>query len=471
MSLDSYVVCTYAGCYRVYRDARILPCGNRTCAEHVDDMLVKMEASSRATEGVKLNCHFCSKVHTLEDAQLPVDTHMSFILSATHYDERELAASKLAELRRLLADMAKRDAAAYLDDRFARLETDVERARVENTRRLNAHYDALRAELRALKGKQGAAMHTSAQVNEQLGLFHNALFLCEARLNKANHEQWLGATSTANATAASNELKWKRIQSECSSLIGQLKQLSDELGEKLLDDEQTSAANVVFTASGDNRLLESALGRLEQPKSLVPLIDSRIVQSAKDKRDLARLCELGAAHNWSLVYRASRDGFGYADFHRKCDGVSRTLTLVRSAQGAVFGAYSAARWDQSDDYKPDASAFIFSLVRTADHDTTKTKRPLRFAVREARFAVFCDALGCAAFGNGHDIYIANNANANEKSYARLGASYQLTEQGLSKSQAESLLAGAGSFRVTEIEIFQISDNASLGGGVPVSCCV
>jgi hypothetical protein len=37
--------------------------------------------------------------------------------------------------------------------------------------------------------------------------------------------------------------------------------------------------------------------------------------------DLLRLCEFDVRMKGNLLYRASVDGFGAADFHRKCDNL------------------------------------------------------------------------------------------------------------------------------------------------------
>jgi len=39
------------------------------------------------------------------------------------------------------------------------------------------------------------------------------------------------------------------------------------------------------------------------------------------------LCEFSTNDKWSLLYRATRDGFDSSDFHSKCDGHSNTLTI------------------------------------------------------------------------------------------------------------------------------------------------
>lgn len=49
---------------------------------------------------------------------------------------------------------------------------------------------------------------------------------------------------------------------------------------------------------------------------------------------------------WELCYRASRDGWGARNFHRKCDDVGPTLILVK-CETNVFGGFTDKPWKLS----------------------------------------------------------------------------------------------------------------------------
>ena len=49
---------------------------------------------------------------------------------------------------------------------------------------------------------------------------------------------------------------------------------------------------------------------------------------------------------WKLCYRASVDGWKGEDFHKKCDDVGQTVTLVKCGTN-VFGGYTDQNWKQS----------------------------------------------------------------------------------------------------------------------------
>ena len=62
---------------------------------------------------------------------------------------------------------------------------------------------------------------------------------------------------------------------------------------------------------------------------------------------------------FTLLYRASRDGYTAAAFHSKCDGKINTLIIIRSnTYGNVFGGYANVAWPTSAT-ATDSNAFIF----------------------------------------------------------------------------------------------------------------
>ena len=51
-----------------------------------------------------------------------------------------------------------------------------------------------------------------------------------------------------------------------------------------------------------------------------------------------------ACHNYALIYRASRDGYGAAHFHSRCDRKGPTVTVVRYGN-SIFGGYTEQNWE------------------------------------------------------------------------------------------------------------------------------
>jgi hypothetical protein len=149
-----------------------------------------------------------------------------------------------------------------------------------------------------------------------------------------------------------------------------------------------------------------------------------------------------------LLYRASRDGFKAADFHRLCDNKGATVTVIRSNEGYVFGGYVDQSWRSSSGYVASSSAFLFSLVRPSS--SVAMKLPLNG--RNNEYAMLCRSLHGPVFGRGHDIAVCDSANTNSFSSANLGRSYTLPD-GI--KDGETFFTGARNFQASEVEVYRV----------------
>jgi len=71
--------------------------------------------------------------------------------------------------------------------------------------------------------------------------------------------------------------------------------------------------------------------------------------------------------NFTLLYRASRDGYDANTFHSLCDRKGPTLVVLRTVQNKVIGGYTELLWQKVDNeygYVPDPNktTFLFSLT-------------------------------------------------------------------------------------------------------------
>lgn len=175
--------------------------------------------------------------------------------------------------------------------------------------------------------------------------------------------------------------------------------------------------------------------------------DSKILVSLEE--DLLNLCEFKLNLKLVLLYRGTKHGFGASDFHSKCDNIPKTLTLVKSTNGNIFGGYTENTWDMSGESKPDANAFIFSLVNNEN-------KPVKVNVANEHVlrAISCFAKFGPIFG-GDDICINDNSNASNTNIADFSHYYVLDQYPWGSTQAKSFLVGSKNFTVEEIEVFQI----------------
>lgn len=148
----------------------------------------------------------------------------------------------------------------------------------------------------------------------------------------------------------------------------------------------------------------------------------------------------------SLAYRGSRDGFSPKDFHELCDGLTNTLTLVRTTNNFVFGGYTSVSWSSEYSYKSDPSAFLFSLRRSG------VSQAVRLNIRDSRYAIGCSPEFGPIFGGGFDFMVQNRVG----SAGGLGFTYQLP-RGLTymSLQAQTYLAGTAQYQISDVEVYQI----------------
>ncbi len=156
-------------------------------------------------------------------------------------------------------------------------------------------------------------------------------------------------------------------------------------------------------------------------------------------------------NNWNLIYRGTRDGFGAKDFHRECDGVAKTVTIVKTTNGNIFGGYTDLPWSSHNtgiDHI-DNNAFIFSLVN-------EKNQPFISMSKNQEGSIGCQLNLGPVFGNkqkNRDLLIASDSNMNTKSYSLLGNSFERT--GLSHD-AQFILAGSKKFQTVEFEVYRIN---------------
>ena len=153
-----------------------------------------------------------------------------------------------------------------------------------------------------------------------------------------------------------------------------------------------------------------------------------------------------------LLFRASRDGWRGADFHRCCDGRGRTLVLVRSACGQLFGGYASVPWasPQNWSYSRAPGSFLFCLTAAA---AGVAPAKMRLKDQQNDRAVYHGASFGPIFGGGHDLLLRDNCNGNTNSRHTIGHTYALPPG----AADYNFLTGGGNsnFTVHEYEVWQV----------------
>ncbi|CAH3180831.1 unnamed protein product, partial [Porites lobata] len=153
---------------------------------------------------------------------------------------------------------------------------------------------------------------------------------------------------------------------------------------------------------------------------------------------------VGYNSHWLLCWRATLHGWDVdTQFHRRCDGKRDTVTIIKKGK-YVFGGYTDIPWESSGGWGFTRKAFIFSISNKEELDpfVSEVRWPDRAIDRWSWYGpVF-----------GYDIEIANNANNNSFSYARLGWYYPAPA---AVQDRYTILAGTESFSPDEVEVFYL----------------
>ena len=423
------VVCNFDGCNQVYTDPRILPCGNRTCAAHIDAMLLKT-MDETGIYHKKIACYFCQKAHSFPEdgTDFPEDKMVHMVLSMRHCDEHEAAKDSFKELSKQLDELIALDKKDFVVDHFKRAEADILLEKEASINKLNDHYGKLLDEVRT---RQRTCLRALETQESELNAIEQAFVDHKSQLANDRLDFVLKTLDGDVAT-------WRAIQAQCECAMAKMRALADELKQKILQDQVAE-----IRPSAPDIQLESMCG---SPHALE--IDSVILSSDVMKNNLVNLCRL-ADKEFKLIYRATRDGFLVPDFHARCDHKPRTLTIVKSTENFVFGAYTAVAWDTTSGWQSDPHAFIFSLVNPSS-------TPMLIPVKgDGQNAIYCGVRFGATFGCGPDLCISHKSNMSTSSHSNLGSSFSFSLFEHKTAKAKSFLAGSFKFKTTEIEVFQL----------------
>ena len=139
-----------------------------------------------------------------------------------------------------------------------------------------------------------------------------------------------------------------------------------------------------------------------------------------------------------LIYRASRDGDGSKSFHYKCDGKSNTLTVIKSALGKRFGAFSVGKWNSEQNYISDEKAFLCAWFIALYTSLIKKD--------QSKYAIVCNEKYGPTFGKGPDLYLSSNCRNN--------SSHTIQESFDYKGKIDCLV-GSKKFTTMDYEVYQI----------------
>ena len=202
--MNDIVICKYPGCYQVYNDPRILPCGSRTCSAHIDAMLLTSDDINANRKMIK--CFFCEKIHYFPDdgEEFPVDKHISFLLNMQLGGNHSAAKKSLDDVSRLLDKLLKLDREGYAIDYFEKVDAQIQVEKELKQQELTAYYQKLVAEVHQRKAKCLNNLKTNQRLNSELDAIKQQLNEYDSKLKSENVDFVL-------KTLSGGEAKWREI--------------------------------------------------------------------------------------------------------------------------------------------------------------------------------------------------------------------------------------------------------------------
>lgn len=151
----------------------------------------------------------------------------------------------------------------------------------------------------------------------------------------------------------------------------------------------------------------------------------------------------------SLIYQRSVEGPGAKKFHEKCDNKGPTITLIKTADGHIFGGYNPTSWLSECIYIECEDAFLFSVT------DGQGRKPIKFPIRSSKVdkAIKQNEEGYSpGFGEADNSDLFISYKNVKSSYGRIGNVYKLPK-GL---KGDIVLAGkANGWEIEEVEVFAV----------------
>jgi uncharacterized protein YutE (UPF0331/DUF86 family) len=335
-------------CNQRYIQPRNLPCGESICTNCLENLIEEQSAKLIG----KLKCCYCSEEHDIPKRGFPISKKLEMLLETK---PNQIYRSKAVE-------------------------------------ELEKHLRNINSELNALKSTLDNGIE---KIRERCSLLkHQIQIRAESlidNINKLNDEMQQEIDKYEKECIESFEMNTdtkEKLNEKINKGRSFYEESSKYLSKFKIDDDEVSgladeAVEIIVECMKLKRDLNVALFTKmryefetnEKPLNLQAIgwirrvnyisdLDSLILKNEQLKADFISLFKdkFEPTSKWSLLYRASRDGRSADAFHTKCDWKAKTLTIVKSSDGYIFGGYAEQAWDSSNQFKFDPNAVMFTLV-------------------------------------------------------------------------------------------------------------
>jgi hypothetical protein len=228
------------------------------------------------------------------------------------------------------------------------------------------------------------------------------------------------------------EMEKKLLQLE-AAMEGKVKDVKiAALEARLVDQEKFHLKEL----SWQKQLIEATIPKVSSPPTYT--IDSVILDA------VTRQSIFGwYPGNWSLLFRASRDGSAAATFHSRCNNQGQTLVIVRVGT-YVFGGFASESWKSTNAYVNVPGCSLFVLVNA--HGSLPTLIPCT----SNSHAMYDSQSYGPTFGAGFSLHLSDSCTNNSSSYCALISTHYADFLAL----GQNTFVGSRNFQVSDYEVFR-----------------
>ena len=197
--------------------------------------------------------------------------------------------------------------------------------------------------------------------------------------------------------------------------------------------------------------LTSYFGLVCQSKVLnSTILKNSTIFTQEQSQLLKNLTNFPSETVYTLIYQATKNGFGMSDFHSKCDGIMNTLMIIKTTESYVFGGFTTQDWSKLGSYQSDSNAFLFSLINPFN-------QPVKMNLVLPDFAI---SSGESSITFGYEIVLNDFSNQNVN-YAWIGSLDSYLLPGFVNQTGSYLVGGNTNFFSLEIEVYSLNLNRKI----------
>ena len=165
--------------------------------------------------------------------------------------------------------------------------------------------------------------------------------------------------------------------------------------------------------------------------------DSKILKTNETRGKMLDFIEDKNIKNITLIYSGTIDEDIAISFHKKCDGHSPTITLIKDTTNQIFGGYTEASWDSLERHsKYDSNTFIFSITKN-----------IKIKSKKSENSIECNPKFGPVFGFGGDLTIVDKFLYNSSNMWTMCKTFN--------DFNFSITNGQQTFNIQELEVYLI----------------